>query len=79
MPFFQIHHDFDSVREDRYNPSAYKPTSLTNLWLQTIGVLAVGYGIYLSVDGFRMAIPQIPAQYPTQGKTHYTFELEGDS
>lgn len=73
-----MHRDFDAIREDRFdcNIDEKLPVSLGRMWFTFLGVLFGLFSINLICENFKMSIPCIPKQYPSHGKTHYTFEVE---
>lgn len=76
-----MHENFDNIREDRVdcNLEDNLRVSLYEMSIIFFCTVAIFCGLAEIFENFKMSIPQIPKQYPYKGKTHYTFECDGEN
>ncbi|KAL3278717.1 hypothetical protein HHI36_016249 [Cryptolaemus montrouzieri] len=69
-----LHVEFDLIREDRYDVTTKYTPSCKIQYLQFIGVMSGLYLMFWICEHFKCFHAAIPKQYPSDGKTHYTFD-----
>ncbi|XP_071444372.1 NADH dehydrogenase [ubiquinone] 1 beta subcomplex subunit 8, mitochondrial [Hetaerina americana] len=66
--------DADMYGEDRIDASSTPHPSAKSQWAAFLGVMGGLLGLYLLLDDYKLFRPVLPKSYPSDGKTHYTFE-----